>query len=239
MLLLPAIDLKNGRCVRLLQGKAEDETIYSENPAAMARSFEDAGAKRLHLVDLDGAFKGKGANVESIKSIIAEISIPVQVGGGMRTAVDVENMLGLGVTSVIVGTMAVKNANVLEDLLKRFSGDQILLGIDARNRKVAVEGWQEGTEIDDVDFALRWKNSGIQRVIFTDIARDGMLTGPNMEALKDFATRYGLKVVASGGVAQMEDLAQLKTLEEFGVDQVISGKAIYEGKLDLNEVFKC
>ncbi len=239
MLLLPAIDLKNGCCVRLLQGKAEDETIYSENPAEMALSFQEAGAKRLHLVDLDGAFKGLGANISSIKSIIAAISIPVQVGGGMRTAEDVARMLDLGVTSIIVGTMAVKKAEILQDLLKQFSGDQILLGIDARNRKVAVEGWQEGTEIDDVEFALKWKKDGIQRVIFTDIARDGMLTGPNMEALKDFAIRSGLKIVASGGVASMDDLEQLKTLEAYGVDQVISGKAIYEGKLDLKEIFKC
>ncbi|HIB45435.1 MAG TPA: 1-(5-phosphoribosyl)-5-[(5-phosphoribosylamino)methylideneamino]imidazole-4-carboxamide isomerase [Candidatus Lambdaproteobacteria bacterium] len=239
MLLIPAIDLKNGRCVRLLQGEADAETVYSHEPAAMARSFEDAGAKRLHLVDLDGAFRGQGTNLDSIHSILKTISIPVQLGGGLRTAENVEQMFELGVSSVIVGTMAVKNPDVLEGLIQRFSGEKIFLGIDARNRKVSIEGWQEGTEIDDVEFALRWKKLGTKRVIFTDIARDGMLSGPNLEALSDFARRTGLKIVASGGVSSMADLEQLKTLEAVGVDQVISGKAIYEGKLDLKEVFKC
>jgi len=239
MLLIPAIDLKNGQCVRLLQGEADAETVYSNDPAAMAGSFEDAGAKRLHLVDLDGAFKGQSANLASIHSILKTISIPVQLGGGLRTSDDVERMLELGVASVIIGTMAVKNPDVLEDIIQRFSGKQIILGIDARNRKVAIEGWQERTEIDDVDFALRWKKTGIKRVVFTDIAHDGMLNGPNIEALSNFARRSGLRVVASGGVSSMEDLELLKTLESDGVDQVISGKAIYEGKLDLKAVFKC
>ena len=239
MLFIPAIDLKNGQCVRLLQGEADAETVYSNDPAAMAGSFEDAGAKRLHLVDLDGAFKGQSANLASIHSILKTISIPVQLGGGLRTSDDVERMLELGVASVIIGTMAVKNPDVLEDIIQRFSGKQIILGIDARNRKVAIEGWQEGTEIDDVDFALRWKKAGIKRVVFTDIYHDGMLSGPNIEALSNFACRSGLRVVASGGVSSMEDLELLKTLESDGVDQVISGKAIYEGKLDLKAVFKC
>jgi phosphoribosylformimino-5-aminoimidazole carboxamide ribotide isomerase len=239
MLLIPAIDLKNGRCVRLLQGEAAAETVYSNAPAAMARSFEDAGAKRLHLVDLDGAFQGKGANLASIRAILKNISIPVQLGGGLRNAENIEQMFELGVSSVIVGTMAVKNPDVLEEVIQRFSGEKVILGIDARDRKVSIEGWQEGAEIDDVEFALRWKKLGIQRIVFTDIARDGMLTGPNLEALGDFARRTGLKIVASGGVSSMEDLELLKTLEEDGVDQVISGKAIYEGKLDLKEIFKC
>ncbi|MEC7888331.1 MAG: 1-(5-phosphoribosyl)-5-[(5-phosphoribosylamino)methylideneamino]imidazole-4-carboxamide isomerase [SAR324 cluster bacterium] len=239
MLLIPAIDLKNGRCVRLLQGEAAAETVYSDDPASMARSFEDAGAKRLHLVDLDGAFKGKGANLISIRSILKNISIPVQLGGGLRNAENIEKMFELGVSSVIVGTMAVKNPDVLEEVIQRFTGEKVILGIDARERKVSIEGWQEGTEIDDVEFALSWKKFGIQRIVFTDIARDGMLSGPNLEALGDFARRTGLKIVASGGVSSMEDLELLKTLEVDGVDQVISGKAIYEGKLDLKEIFKC
>ena len=239
MLLIPAIDLKNGRCVRLIQGETAAETVYSDDPASMARSFEDAGAKRLHLVDLDGAFKGKGANLISIRSILKNISIPVQLGGGLRNAENIEKMFELGVSSVIVGTMAVKNPDVLEEVIQRFTGEKVILGIDARDRKVSIEGWQEGTEIDDVEFALSWKKFGIQRIVFTDIARDGMLSGPNLEALGDFARRTGLKIVASGGVSSMEDLELLKTLEVDGVDQVISGKAIYEGKLDLKEIFKC
>ena len=239
MLLIPAIDLKNGRCVRLLQGEANAETVYSHDPAEMARSFEDSGAKRLHLVDLDGAFQGHGANLASIRSILKSISIPVQLGGGIRTAENVEQMFELGISSIIVGTMAVKKADVLKEVIQRHSGEKIILGVDARNRKVAVEGWQEGTSFDDVEFTLRWKKHGIKRVIFTDIARDGMMSGPNLEALGDFARRTGLKIVASGGVSSMTDLEQLKFLEKDGVDQVISGKAIYEGKLDLKEVFKC
>ena len=238
MLLIPAIDLKDGRCVRLLQGEADAETIYSNDPVEMAISFEDAGAKRLHLVDLDGAFRGKGANMASIRSILKNISIPVQLGGGLRNAENIEQMFELGVSSVIVSTMAVKNSEVLEEIILRYSGKRIFLGVDARNRKVSIEGWQEGTEIDDVELALRWKNHGIQRIVFTDIARDGMLSGPNLEALGDFARRTGLKIVASGGVSSMEDLELLKTLEKDGVDQVISGKAIYEGKLNLKEIFK-
>jgi len=238
MLLIPAIDLKDGRCVRLLQGEADAQTIYSNDPVEMAISFEDAGAKRLHLVDLDGAFRGKGANMASIRSILKNISIPVQLGGGLRNAENIEQMFELGVSSVIVSTMAVKNSEVLEEIILRYSGKRIFLGVDARNRKVSIEGWQEGTEIDDVELALRWKNHGIQRIVFTDIARDGMLSGPNLEALGDFARRTGLKIVASGGVSSMEDLELLKTLEKDGVDQVISGKAIYEGKLNLKEIFK-
>ncbi len=239
MLLIPAIDLKNGFCVRLLQGESDKETVYSNDPAAMAVTFEEAGAKRLHLVDLDGAFQGEGANISSIRSILKNVSIPVQIGGGLRTEEDIDRMLALGVSAVIVGTMAVKHPDVLEKLLKKYTDEQIILGIDARNRKVSIEGWKESTEIQDVKFALRWKNSGIKRVVFTDISRDGMLSGPNLAALREMAEHTGLKIVASGGISSMDDLEQLKTLEPNGIDQAISGKAIYEGKIDLKRVFKC
>ncbi len=239
MLLIPAIDLRNGFCVRLLQGESDKETVYSNDPAAMAVRFEEAGAKRLHLVDLDGAFQGEGANISSIRSILKNVSIPVQIGGGLRTEEDIDRMLALGVSAVIVGTMAVKHPDVLEKLLKKYTDEQIILGIDARNRKVSIEGWKESTEIQDVKFALRWKNSGIKRVVFTDISRDGMLSGPNLAALREMAEHTGLKIVASGGISSMDDLEQLKTLEPNGVDQAISGKAIYEGKIDLKRVFKC
>ena len=239
MLLIPAIDLRNGFCVRLLQGESDKETVYSNDPAAMAVTFEEAGAKRLHLVDLDGAFQGEGANISSIRSILKNVSIPVQIGGGLRTEEDIDRMLAFGVSAVIVGTMAVKHPDVLEKLLKKYTDEQIILGIDARNRKVSIEGWKESTEIQDVKFALRWKNSGIKRVVFTDISRDGMLSGPNFAALREMAEHTGLKIVASGGISSMEDLEKLKTLEPYGVDQVISGKAIYEGKIDLRKVFKC
>ena len=239
MLLIPAIDLKKGFCVRLLQGESDKETVYSNDPAAMAVKFEKTGAKRLHLVDLDGAFKGVGDNISSIRSILKNVSIPVQIGGGLRTEEDIDRMLDLGASAVIVGTMAVKRPDVLEKLLNKYTDEQIILGIDVRNRKVSIEGWNESTVIQDVEFALRWKNSGLQRVIFTDISRDGMLRGPNLAALREMAEHTGLKIVASGGISSMDDLEKLKTLEPYGVDQVISGKAIYEGKIDLKRVFKC
>ena len=157
MLLIPAIDLKNGSCVRLLQGNSDKETVYSNDPAAMAVKFEEAGAERLHLVDLDGSFDGVGAKISRIRSILKNISIPVQIGGGLRTEEDIDTMIDLGVSAVIVGTMAVKRPNVLEKLLNKYTDEQIILGIDARNRKVSIEGWKECTEIQDVEFALRWK----------------------------------------------------------------------------------
>ena len=239
MLLIPAIDLKKGFCVRLLQGESDKETVYSNDPAAMAVKFEETGAKRLHLVDLDGAFKGVGDNISSIRSILKNVSIPVQIGGGLRTEEDIDRMLDLGASAVIVGTMAVKSPDLLEKLLNKYTDEQIILGIDVRNRKVSIEGWNESTVIQDVEFALRWKNSGLQRVIFTDISRDGMLRGPNLAALREMAEHTGLKIVASGGISSMDDLEKLKTLEPYGVDQVISGKAIYERKIDLKNVFKC
>ena len=239
MLLIPAIDLKNGFCVRLLQGDSDMETVYSSDPAAMAVKFEEAGAERLHLVDLDGALQGEGANIPSILSILNNVSIPVQIGGGLRTEEDIDSIIDLGASAVIVGTMAVKRSDVLEKILNKYTDEQIILGIDARNRKVSIEGWKESTEIQDVKFALRWIDYGIKRVVFTDISRDGMLSGPNLAALREMAEHTGLKIVASGGISSMEDLEQLKTLEPNGVDQAISGKAIYEGKIDLKRVFKC
>ena len=239
MQLIPAIDLKNGSCVRLLQGNSDKETVYSNDPAGMAVKFEEAGAKRLHIVDLDGAFQGIRSNITSISLILKNVSIPVQIGGGLRTEEDIDNMIDLGVSSVIVGTMAVNLPDVLEKLLNKYTDEQIILGIDSRNRKVSIEGWKENTQIQDVEFALRWKNSGIKRVVFTDISRDGMLSGPNLVALREMAEHTGLKIVASGGISSLEDLEKLKNLEQYGVDQVISGKAIYERKIDLKKVFKC
>ena len=239
MQLIPAIDLKNGSCVRLLQGNSDKETVYSNDPAGMAVKFEESGAKRLHLVDLDGAFQGINSNISSIRSILKNVSIPVQIGGGLRTEEDIDKMIDLGVSSVIIGTMAVNLPDVLEKLLNRYTDEQIILGIDSRNRKVSIEGWKENTQIHDVEFAKRWKNFGIKRVVFTDISRDGMLSGPNLVALREMAENTGLKIVASGGVSSLEDLEQLKKLEPYGVDQVISGKAIYERKIDLRKVFKC
>ena len=239
MLIIPAIDLKNGKCVRLLQGEEHQETIYSDDPVAMAKSFEEAGAKRLHLVDLDGAFRGKSENLNRIEQVVRAIQIPVELGGGIRTQEDVRRVFDLGVQSVIVGTMAVKEPQRLKSILQIYTGESILLGIDAKQRKVAISGWKEKTEWDDVEFAKYWKERGIQRIIFTDISRDGMLSGPNLEALEDFAKRTGMKVTASGGVSKIQDVYDLQNLENHGVDQVIIGKAIYEGNIQLSEINLC
>ena len=240
MLVIPAIDLKEGRCVRLSQGRAERAKVYDADPVAVAREFEGAGAKMLHLVDLDGAFGGptvkSAANLAVIRAILAAVRMPVELGGGMRSIGDIDAMLALGVDSAIVGTMAVRDPEQLEEALYRFGGERIQLGVDAREGKVAVEGWSSATALDAVEFALHWKARGVERVIFTDIARDGMMRGPNLEAIRRFAQGTGLRVTASGGVASPGDLERLAALEPLGVDRAIVGKALYEGTVTLAEV---
>jgi len=237
MLVLPAIDLKGGRCVRLVQGRADAETVYGDDPAAVARHFVEQGARMLHLVDLDGAFSGNAANLQAVQAIREAVDIPLELGGGIRSLADVtQRVEELGIDSVIVGTMAVRDPEAFTEALRRFGGDRVQLGIDARDGLVAVQGWQEATELDAVDFALQWKPLGVQRVIFTDIARDGMLQGPNIEAIGRFARESGLRVTASGGVSSKADLERLAALEADGVDRVIVGKAVYEGRIDLAEV---
>lgn len=236
MLILPAIDLKSGRAVRLLQGRADRETRYSDDPVAVARGFVAGGAKMLHVVDLDGAFQGRSANWEVIRAIREAVSIPIEVGGGIRSLSDIEAMLGLGIDSVIVGTLAVRDPDTVTAALGRFGGERVQLGIDARDGKVAVQGWEQGTAHDAVAFALAWKARGAQRVIFTDISRDGMLTGPNLPAIRRLAEATGLQVTASGGVSCKADLEALRTLEPLGVNRVIVGKALYEGKVSLEDL---
>ena len=236
MLVIPAIDLKNGKCVRLRQGRADQETIYGEDPAAVARGFQADGAKMLHLVDLDGAFRGQSANLEAIRAIRMAIDLPIELGGGMRTMADIEGMLGLGIDSIIVGTTAVRHPDVLEAALTRFGGEKVQLGVDAKEGMVAVQGWEEETALEAVAFSLAWKAKGVTRVIFTDIARDGMLTGPNLDAIQEFAAGTGLMITASGGVSKADDIQALGGLESLGVDRVIVGKALYEGTVTLSEV---
>jgi phosphoribosylformimino-5-aminoimidazole carboxamide ribotide isomerase len=233
MLILPAIDLKEGRCVRLVQGRPEQETVYGFDPAAMAQRFVEAGARMLHLVDLDGAFRGHSANLDAVRAIRAAVNVPLELGGGLRTLEDIAGVLELGVDSAIVGTLAVRAPDVLREALARFGGERVQLGIDAREGRVAVQGWAEDTSLDAVAFAQRWGAQGVARVIFTDIARDGMLGGPNTAAIAAFARATGLRVTASGGVSRPADLVALAALEPDGVDRVIVGKALYEGTLPL------
>lgn len=234
MKIIPAIDLKNGRCVRLIQGKEDQETVYGEDPVEIALSFEEQGAEQIHLVDLDGAFRGESKNLEQVERIAQAVKVPLELGGGIRSLDDISRILDFGVSFVIIGTIAVKNPKILEEAIERF-GNQLILGLDAKDGKVAVSGWVEITEFSDEEFAIQWKQFGIDRVIYTDIARDGMLTGPNLSSLRRMAISTGLKVTASGGVSSLDDLKQLAELERDGVDEVIVGKAIYERQLDLRE----
>lgn len=237
MWIIPAIDLQQGKCVRLSQGKANQSTTYSSDPLAVALEFQKQGAPRLHLVDLDAAFHGTSQNQEIIETLIKELSIPVQLGGGIRSLEQIGTYLEKGVASVIVGTLAVRQPDILQQALKAFPGEQILLGVDAKDNQVAIHGWETVTQQNATDFISYWKDFGVERVIFTDIARDGMLTGPNVEALRHIAQATQVRLTASGGVSCLADVHELESLESLGIDQVIVGKAIYEGTLSLTEVY--
>ncbi|MCB1917592.1 MAG: 1-(5-phosphoribosyl)-5-[(5-phosphoribosylamino)methylideneamino]imidazole-4-carboxamide isomerase [Rhodocyclaceae bacterium] len=233
MLLIPAIDLKDGHCVRLKQGEMDNATVFSEDPVAMARHWVDAGARRLHLVDLNGAFAGKPKNEPVIKAIVAEVGdeIPVQLGGGIRDLDIIERYLDDGISYVIVGTAAVKNPGFLQDACTAFGG-HIIVGLDARDGKVATDGWSKMTGHDVVDLARKYEDYGVEGIIYTDIGRDGMLSGVNVEATVKLARALRIPVIASGGIATMEDIDALCAVEEEGIEAAITGRAIYQGTLD-------
>lgn len=233
MLLIPAIDLKDGFCVRLKQGEMEGATVFSEQPAAMARHWLDQGARRLHLVDLNGAFAGKPKNEAAIRAIVDELGadIPVQLGGGIRDLDTIETYLDNGITYVIIGTAAVKNPGFLHDACSAFPG-HIIVGLDAKDGKVATDGWSKMTGHDVVDLARKYEDYGVEAVIYTDIGRDGMLSGVNVEATVRLAQALRIPVIASGGIAAMADIDALCAVEEEGVMGAITGRAIYEGTLD-------
>ena len=234
MILFPAIDIINGRCVRLTEGKFECETVFAEDPAEMAVRWADAGAEYLHVVDLDGALAGQSSNTEVIKRILAKVKIPVQVGGGIRTLANIEKMLALGVTRVILGSVAVRDPELVREACQKFPG-QVVVGIDAKNGEVAVEGWGIGGGIGAVELAKKMAAVGVERIIFTDISRDGMLSGVNVEATAELAKTSGIKVIASGGVSSLADIKALQAHAADGIEGCIIGKAIYTGALDLKE----
>ena len=234
MILFPAIDIRNGRCVRLTEGKFECETVFAEDPAEMAVRWADAGAEYLHVVDLDGALAGQSSNTEVIKRILAKVKIPVQVGGGIRTLANIENMLALGVTRVILGSVAVRDPELVREACQKFPG-QVVVGIDAKNGEVAVEGWGIGGGIGAIELAKKMAAVGVEHIIFTDISRDGMLSGVNVEATAELAKASGVKVIASGGVSSLADIKALQVHEADGIEGCIIGKAIYTGALDLKE----
>lgn len=234
MLVIPAIDLHGGKCVRLLQGKREKETVYSLNPVEVALKWQSAGAKRLHIIDLDGAFAGRPVNSTIIEKIAANIEIPLQLGGGIRDHQIIKNALELGVSRVILGTTAVEKPELVKEMVALY-GEKILVGIDARDGFVAVKGWVEASSKKALDFALEMQGYGVQEIIYTDISRDGTLAGPNLEALKEMATTLEIPVIAAGGVSSLEDLRLLKDLAQFGVESVITGQALYAGCFSLKE----
>ena len=235
MLLIPAIDLKDGHCVRLEQGDMKAVTTFSEDPAAMARRWLAVGARRLHLVDLNGAFAGKPVNEAAVKAIIRAVGdeIPVQLGGGLRDLDTIERYLDDGLSYVIIGTAAVKNPGFLRDACTAFGG-HIIVGLDARDGKVATDGWSKLTGHEVIDLAKKFEDYGVEAVIYTDIGRDGMLTGINIEATLKLAQALTIPVIASGGLAGMADIERLCAIESEGVNGVICGRAIYNGALDFS-----
>jgi phosphoribosylformimino-5-aminoimidazole carboxamide ribotide isomerase len=235
MLLIPAIDLKEGRCVRLRQGDMNDATVFSEDPAAMARKWVDLGARRLHLVDLNGAFAGKPRNEAAIKAILNEVGseVPIQIGGGIRDLDTIERYLDAGIAYVIIGTAAVKNPGLLHDACGAFPG-QIIVGLDARDGKVATDGWSKLTGHDVLDLGRKFEGYGVEAIIYTDIGRDGMLGGVNIEATVRLARGLTVPVIASGGVSALEDIDRLCDVEGEGIEAAIVGRAIYDGTLDFS-----
>ena len=237
MIIYPAIDMRQGRCVRLLQGRAEQETVYFEDPVAVALRWEADGAAWLHLVDLDGAMSEESGNRAIAKRIFAALRIPVQFGGGLRTMKDLNEILEAGAARAVVGTAAVQHPEFLAKALQRF-GERIVVGIDARNGRVATHGWNQVGSLEAVAFAQTLARTGVQRVVYTDISKDGMLAGPNLEATKRLAADSQLKVVASGGVASLDDLRALRGLENIGIEGAIVGKALYERRFTLKEAIE-
>ena len=235
MLIIPAIDLKDGTCVRLRQGRMDDSTVFSDDPVDMAAKWVDAGCRRLHLVDLNGAFAGEPVNGEIVREIAkAYPNLPIQIGGGIRSAETIEAYLNAGVSYVIIGTKAVKEPQFVTDMCKAFPGN-IIVGLDAQDGRVAIDGWAEVTDVMAVDLAKRFRDDGVSSIVYTDIARDGMMQGVNVEATVDLAVQGGIPVIASGGVTNIDDIRALAEVADQGILGAITGRAIYEGTLDVAE----
>lgn len=233
MLLIPAIDLKDGQCVRLKQGDMDQSTVFGEDPAAMARNWVNKGARRVHLVDLNGAFAGKPKNEQAIRAILKEVGseVDVQLGGGIRDLDTIERYLDAGLRYVIIGTAAVKNPGFLQDACTAFGG-HIIVGLDAKDGKVATDGWSKLTGHEVVDLGKKFEDYGVESIIYTDIGRDGMLSGINIEATVKLAQALSIPVIASGGLSNLDDIRQLCDVEDEGVEGVICGRSIYSGDLD-------
>lgn len=234
MIIYPAIDIKQGKCVRLVQGRFSDVTVYSDNPVEMAIKWESMGAEYIHVVDLDGALQGQSVNSQVIKDIAKAVKVPIQLGGGIRNLQVVEDMLNSGITRVILGTAAVKNPDFVKEAVELYK-DRIAVGIDAKDGMVAIEGWETISEFTAVQFAQKMYELGVRHIIYTDISRDGMLKGPNIPAMKEMVDNVEANIIASGGVSNMDDIRNLKAT---GVQGVIIGKALYTGNVNLAEALK-
>ena len=234
MRIYPAIDIKDGNCVRLLQGRFSDVTVYGNDPAEVAKRWEAEGGEYIHVVDLDGALKGRGVNSEVIKKICSTVNVPVQTGGGIRTMEDVEYMLQCGIERVIIGTSAVRDKEFVKRAVEKY-GKKIVIGIDAKDSMVAIEGWEEVSTFKAVDFAKEMENIGVSTIVYTDIATDGTLKGPNIEAMKEMVENTNLDVIASGGFGNAD---HIKELVPTGVEGAIVGRALYTGDVDLKEIIK-
>ena len=237
MMIIPAIDIKNGKCVRLLQGRMDAETVFSNDPSAMARQWQDQGAEMLHVVDLNGAIEKSPQNLPSIQRIVQAVHIPVQLGGGIRDLKTIEQYFDIGITKIVIGTEAIRNPQLVRQACKHHPGC-IVVGIDARKGRVAIEGWTQTTDILAIDLARQFEDCGAAAINFTDIHRDGMQTGPNIEETRQLAEAVRIPIVASGGVSTLEDIRNLLPLSKSGVIGVITGKALYSGTLNLKEAME-
>jgi len=237
LIIIPAVDLKDGRCVRLSQGKMDQESVYSEHPVEMAKHWESKGAARLHVVDLNGAVMGKPVHRSLIKEISQSVQIPIEVGGGIRDLPTIEDYLSSGVKWVILGTAAFQNRSLIEEACRRFP-ERVILGIDAKRGKVAIQGWNEVVSLEATDLTKQFEGMGLSAVIFTDIERDGMGTGLNLQSTRDLARSTSIPVIASGGVSRIADIEHLMGLEADGIVGVVVGRALYTGSLDLEEAIQ-
>jgi phosphoribosylformimino-5-aminoimidazole carboxamide ribotide isomerase len=235
MIIFPAIDLKQGQCVRLFKGDMNQATIFNNNPSNQAQEFENQGFKYLHIVDLDGAISGASVNEESIKEILKSVKIPTQLGGGIRSIDAIENWLNLGISRVILGTIAAKNPQLVIEACKKFP-QKIVLGIDSKNGFVATEGWVETSEIRTLDLAKKFEDCGAAAIVYTDISRDGTLSGADFEGTKELAENISIPVIASGGISDLNDILKIKSLEKVGVIGAIVGRAIYDKKVNISDL---
>lgn len=237
MILFPAIDLKDGKCVRLIKGEMDQATVFNDSPANQAKQFEDQGFEYLHIVDLNGAFAGEPVNGGAVDEILAAIKMPAQLGGGIRDLKTIETWLDKGISRVILGTVAVKDPDLVIEACKKFPG-KIAVGIDAKDGFVAVEGWAEVSELSVIELAKKFENAGVAAIIYTDIARDGILAGLNMKSTVELANAVSIPVIASGGLASIDDIHELKKPENAILEGAISGRALYDGRLDPKEALR-